>query len=245
MSQVDIIMQPKGKRSRSRSSGRKAKRVAFNPARGVPSRARVNAKESHSVDVTLAQEFASTGVFTLLNGTIPGDGLQNRQGRKINMQRLQLRGQIYVNDIGAAPAFDYLRTMVVYDSQANAAVPAITDLLRDVDANGANTTNSLAGLNMSTSDRFKILLDEWQSVPIQLGVLAGAATAGPQFQDWQPTSFKRFINLKGMETRYNAGSAGTIADITTGALYLYTMGLNSSANQQFSLNFHARLRYTA
>lgn len=232
-------------RKRTASKGRKGhSKKRFK--QGVPAaRLRSNAAERNAVDVTgTAVTYNSTGTFTLLNGTVPGDNLQNRKGRKIAMQSVNVRGLIRFNQAGTAPNFDYLRMMIVYDRQTNGAAPVIGDIIQSLDRTGATASSSLDQLNLSNSDRFKIIAEEVHGI-VDESVAAGGGSSGPpQFQSEKPITFKRFIKLGGLETRYNAGTAGTVADINTGSLYLVTVGLPAVADSQWALNFSTRVRFT-
>lgn len=201
--------------------------------------------EVKGVDVPLtSSKFNSTGIFTLLNATVPGASEQNRIGRKVSMKSLMIRGWVRYDQAGTTPGDDLLRCIVFYDRQPNGAAPVIADVLQDTDQAGTATTSITSNINLSNADRFKILRDWFWSVP-HIVSIAGGATQDGQITDEgaKEFSFKTFIKLNGMEAHYNAGTAGTIADITTGALYLVTFGARASADAQYKLSFGARVRY--
>jgi len=147
----------------------------------------------------------------LLNGTVPGDLIQNRHSRTIKMSSL------YCNFIiapqSATTVCNY-RIFIVYDSQANGVNPAYNDIFLDSAAVGAinGTVACQMPRNPSNMDRFKVL---WSYT----GRCDGSNTqyTGPVHQR---TILKKFIKLKGLETKYNTGVAGTIGDIQTGSLLL-------------------------
>jgi len=92
-----------------------------------------------------------------------------------------------------------LRVLVVYDKQPNGAAPAATDIL------AADTIQSVN--NLSNSRRFVTLCDE---------IIPCIGTQGPG-------SDHRVIYKKlNQAVEFNAGSAGTVADIQTGSVYMLT-----------------------
>lgn len=211
----------------------------------VPASLQMRRPEKKGVDIALTSaNFNTTGSFTLLNATVPGASEQNRIGRKISMKSLMIRGWVRYNQAGTTPGDDLLRCIVVYDRQPNGATPVISDILQDTDQAGTASSSITANINLSNADRFKILRDWFWAVPQVVGI-GGAATQNGQITDCgaKEFSFKTFINLNGMETHYNAGTAGTIADISTGALFLVTYGARASADAQYKLSFGSRVRY--
>lgn len=226
------------KRRRSASSRpQKRKKTTV----GVPATLQMRRPEKKSVDVPATlSNFTSTGTFTLLNGIVPGAAGYQRVGRKISMKSVSIRGMVYWSQAGATPGNDYLRCILFYDRQPNGAAPSVADLLTDTDNAGGTTSTSIADINISNADRFKILRDWYWDIP-------GPATGSPNYGDALSTQrevvVKDFVPLKGMEVHFNAGTAGTIGDITTGSLYLLTIGLRSAADYQWAFRFKARVRY--
>ena len=106
---------------------------------------------------------------------------------------------------GAPPVMGNGRIMIVYDRQPNGAFPSISDLLS---LNVSTAPLFTSGINMSKKSRFSILCDRYIDLDTDA---VGTATV---------VLFRNNINL---ETEFSA-TAGTIADITTGALFLITMG---------------------
>lgn len=230
------------KRGRSRSqrpAGAKKRRQQ------VPAVLQLRAPEKNAVDNQIVSEFNTTGGFTLLNGTVPGDNVVNRKGRKISMVSSMLRGWVTFNNSGGTPpSNDYLRLIIFYDRQPNGAAPSIADLLTNTDSAGSTSSDAYSMLNISNADRFKILVDEYWGIPTQIPSAGSGATQEAQvLQDRKPISIKRFTKLGGMETHYNAGTAGTIADITTGSLYCLCLGTRASTDAQWTFIGRHRLRF--
>lgn len=211
----------------------------------MPAVLHARAPEKKVVDtLNNAVAINTTGVFTLLNAMVPGATEYQRVGRKISMSSVQLRGFIRFRQAGTAPSNDFIRAILFYDRQPNGAAPVLADVLQDVDNTGGNSSTSLSSLNINNADRFKILRDMYWSVPsASVATAQNGTTGGAQLLDYKPASFREFVSLKGMEVHFNAGTAGTIADITTGSLYLLTVGLRGDVDSQWQCAFNSRVRY--
>lgn len=105
------------------------------------------------------------------------------------------------------------RFVLVYDAQSNGAAPAITDIFQ------TNTFGS--EINWSNRDRFSFIAD------LVLPIKGDAHT-----------EFDLDCDL---EVYYNAGTAGTVADIATGALYFLTN--DSGAGLGVTYQFFNRIEY--
>lgn len=198
------------------------------------------AAEVKAVDIKKASVGCSTtATFSLLNGTVEGSSFYNRIGRRIEMKSLHLTGWFDQTGNGAG-VDDYVRVMVVYDSQPNGATPVITALLTSYDFAGNTDTTVSAHLNLNNRDRFTMLAD------IRMATVrdAGASTDGAIgfTNSCQESNVNRYIKLKGLQTMYQT-STGAIGDITTGALWLVTYGRVAAATSSYTFEYSARLRY--
>ena len=111
--------------------------------------------------------------------------------------------------------------MVVYDKQANATAPAITDVL---------VVDSFIGQNnLNNRDRFVVLCD-YLSEPI--GANGNTSVGGVIYKS---------LN---METMFNSGNAGTVADITSGSVYLFVAQTGGIGVVNPTFNWRARVRFT-
>lgn len=163
----------------------------------------------------------TTGALTLLNGLQTGDDSINREGREVRIRSIQFKG---FTGVTTGTGIDqYHRVLVVFDRQTNAAAPAITDILT---ANGTT-----APRNLDNRRRFVILYDRTYSLNA-----AGEAGSASRMLKY----YKRF-NL--MET-FNSGNAGTVADITTGSIYMITMGSVAAGATAGSASINVRVRFT-
>jgi len=185
-----------------------------NPARGG---------ELKFVDVSVpALNIPTTAVWTtgqLLNGLVPGSAATERIGRKVTMKSFLIR---YTISLASTTTFGSpFRILVVYDKQANATAPAITDILL---ADAFNAPN-----NLSNRDRFVTIFDR---ITEGLSVQGDFAMAD--------VLFKR----SNLEVMFNAGNAGTIGDITSGSVYLFACQTGSAASTAPVMIYRSRIRYT-
>jgi len=165
---------------------------------------------------------AGVATFTaavLLNGCVNGSDASTRIGRKITMKSILIRynAALHASSTGGGN----FRVLVVYDKQANATAPAITDILL--------TDNHLSTNNLSNRDRFTTIFDHMTD---QIGVASNYSV--------QDVLYKR-LNF---ETMFNAGSAGTIGDITSGSVYLFIAQSGNLLTQAVTMNMRVRIRYT-
>jgi len=160
----------------------------------------------------------STGSFTLLNACVQGSDYSNRIGRKIVVKSVYIRGLVYPEAAtGSAPVIQ-CRMILLVDNQPNGSAPAVTDVL--------NTGTATSQLNLNNRDRFKIIRDQTFVLGPQTWVAGPliSVSGSPSVHD--VNCFAK-INL---ETIYNAGNAGTIADINSGALYMLWIGSTVAAS---------------
>ena len=154
----------------------------------------------------------------LLNGCIQGSDATNRIGRKIVMKSLLLRGtfSLAATSTGGSP----IRIILFYDKQANASTPLTTDLLLADQFNSPN--------NLNNRDRF-VILHDFMSEPISTG-------------GHYSCSFKFYKKLN-LETMFNSGNAGTVGDITSGALWLFVGQNGSIGTANPTLVLRTRVRF--
>lgn len=172
-----------------------------------------------TVAAALAAGFATFSAANLLNGLANGSDASTRIGRKVNIKSVLIRHSFVMapTSTGGSP----IRILVVYDKQANAAAPAITDILLADDFNSPN--------NLSNRDRFVTIFDQ----------ITDLVSTGANFSV-SDVLFKR-VNF---ETMFNAGSAGTIGDITSGSIYLFIAQNGGITTATPSYTMRCRVRYT-
>jgi len=169
----------------------------------------------------------TTGSVTLLNGVATGDDFTERDGRKILLTALQLRGVIYRDTTAQSNNPDLVRVMVVEDLQANGAAPAVTDILK--------TAEPTSFMNMNNRDRFKVHFDKQvaltMSAVVTTNTLGGATVNNIKF-------YKKLNSSVTFQ-----GTAATVASIATSAFYLVTVGLNAGATSDSHFVWSSRMRF--
>lgn len=176
--------------------------------------------EKKNVDAQFGLTLPAYGTWSagqLLNGLAPGSSPITRIGRKTQMKSIQIRSS---NQSVGGTAAQMTRILCVYDKQTNAAAPTITDILL------LNQPES--PMNLSNSDRFVILFDQMT----EQDQIPGASV---HFN--QPTYRKI-----GLETMYNTGVAGTVADIASGSVYIFVAGNGTIGTN--TCNIISRIRFT-
>lgn len=180
----------------------------------------------------------STGVFTLLAVPVLGSDYNQRIGRKITLKSVYVRGYVGTQQAlqalaSAAPASaQQARMIILLDNQPNGAVPVSTDLLVS-----ANPTSQL---NLNNRDRFKILCDKtFVFDPIIYTTTATQAVASASRQIYNIKKYKK-LNI---ESIFNATNGGTIADINSGALYMFWIGTAAAGNNDAYSQLSTRVRF--
>lgn len=196
-----------------------------------------NTGEKKVLDIaTGTVQVNTTGSISLLNGCIQGTDYTQRIGRKIVLKSVYIRGRVQSEaSIGPSPvisAGQMARLIIVIDTQPNGVIFAITDLL--------NTSDPSSQLNLNNRDRFMILCDKLYVIdPFAFSTTATTAYASMSNQIHRLKIFKK---LK-METIFNAGNAGTIADMTSGALYMVWIGSIAAGAQDMNAVVSTRVRF--
>lgn len=188
--------------------------------------------------------FSSTPVFFLLNGMREGNALYNHRGNTITMKSIQITGGAY-NNPGVAPgayATDYLRLLVVYDSNPKQVQAPISEILADYDQAGATTTTPQSGPNPNNMTRFRSLIDIRCNIPDTSATISTNGMQSIMNQNGEISNVNRFIKLKGALAKY-ATNTGLIGDMTVGAIWLIIFSEAPAANSQYNFEFKARLRF--
>lgn len=143
-----------------------------------------------------AEPTAFTGL-TEINLVRQGATFYNRIGNKVHMRSVSV---FFTPCVATSNGVINLRWMLVYDKQPNGAFPALTDVLA---TNDAGTVEFHSSLNMTNRSRFMILRDKLETFST---VERSSAIC------------KDFVRLN-LDTEFKS-NAGTIGDISTGALFL-------------------------
>ena len=172
---------------------------------------RAYVKEKGYADLAFASYAANTtGSVTLLNTVAQGAAVTQRVGKKIVMKGLQCRGFVQCGSAGDTANAAY---MVVYDKRPTGALPTITDILVSASSNSMN--------NDANAGRFRILKREDV-------VITGNDAASANVTDTSRVLATWWLDLKSAPVVYKAAGTGAIGDIEEGALYLVTIGDETS-----------------
>jgi len=179
----------------------------------------------------------TTGIVQAICMPTLGSDMNNRIGRKIELRTFQCKGWICIANAQAQPptvsevAAQCCRFMLVWDTQPNGAIAAITDILQ--------TATPASMLNLNNRDRFRILKDKMFALdPFLFDTATSKASATNQIK-----CIKWFKKLS-LETVFNATNGGTIADIASGALLAVWVGSQANGlNGPVDAAISYRVRY--
>lgn len=180
---------------------------------------RLNNAERKVYDITTTVYPVNTaGSVTAICIPILGTDMTNRIGRKVVVKSIQARGIARVrlaeaNTNGMAGP-QLIRIIYLVDLQPNGALPAITDVLVQAIAQSP--------MNLNNRDRFRILSDKMITLD---NYTRDTATPGSEYVGFNRTAqhFKMYKKCN-QEVIFNATNAGTVADITSGAILQVIVG---------------------
>lgn len=162
---------------------------------------------------------AYTGL-TEVNCIPQGATVANRIGNKVVIKSIHLNVTISCTALANA---NVSRCMLVYDRQPNAAFPAIGDIIL---SQPAGTTSDFSGINMANKSRFQMIRDQT--------VVVGGSGPFAECLNWY---------CKGRWEVEYGGTAGTIADFRTGAIYFIAFSTLTITGGATQTDLHCRVRY--
>lgn len=176
-----------------------------------------------------------------VNETKAGPGAHERNGRKITLKSLRIRGTAQdLTGFGAVHLYAHtvLRLVLVWDKAPNGGtIPTWATIFGSVDkAGGIAVSTTQSNINPANASRFSVLRD-W-TVDIENNS-ASLMTNGGQ----SDVAFDEFVQLRDLETVYAAATAA-YASISSGGLLLCArVGDNSATHNTKLVNTSARLRF--
>lgn len=199
---------------------------------------RPSAVERKVNDLTTATyQVNTTGSFTLLANPTLGSDFNNRIGRKVILKSVYIRGRVLTETasagVEAVVSAQQGRMIIFIDMQPNGAAPAVTDLL--VEATPSSQ------LNLNNRDRFRIVSDS-QYVFDPYYFNSSTATQTYSSTANQIKNVKKYKKLN-LEMIFNGVNGGTIADITSGALYMFWIGSKAASATDINAILSTRVRY--
>lgn len=201
-----------------------------------------SAGERKGVDFSLTQTsiVATTNTNAnaqCLNLIETGAASYNRVGRKAKLLTLRLKGSVgYGYTSGTGMPASILRMVVVWDKQPNGAtIPVWNDVFGITDQGGAESSTILAPVRYDNMSRFSVVAEHtFETGP---DIVSATGITIP---------FDKFIKLGGRETVFSStNNPMTIADIGSGALYIYWRAHNNGTTGAWDVDATsvARLRY--
>jgi len=200
--------------------------------------------------LTVADVLSTTntnGSCVVLNLVQQGAGSWNRVGRKIKMKAIRLRVNLvytYARNATTADIFgSILRMVLVYDKQpSGGAIPAFDSIFGNTDQTGNETTSFTDPVKYDVMSRFRVIRDDVCTIDPNVD----PATTGSTNLVQLFKCFDVYANL-GAETVFGGQTNPmTIADIQSGALYLYfRSNTNAASAAEWTVlsTSTARLRY--
>ena len=169
-----------------------------------------------------------------------GNGSWNRVGKSITMTSLRIQGAVFATCTSPAAALEpaSLRMTVVYDSQPSGnAVPTFDTIFGRTSQAGTESTELYDPLRYDNVGRFKVLRDKVIDLNPQAYDSADTSTYVVQ-------SIDEFIKLPQLVTIYSGQSSPmTIADISSGGLYVIFRSIPVLSVSVTPNRLNARLRY--
>lgn len=192
---------------------------------------------SLSADATGGEKNPSSTIT--LNTVVQGEGEQNRDGRKIIMKYISVKGLVKsgaLNNQTVSGSQVRAKVYLVLDTQTNGTLVASENVFTNPSASTAGTM--LMFRNMKFASRFRVLAVEELSLNWLPMTGSGADIEIGQMQD----SFKFNVMLPDIPVNYTS-TEGTVANISDNSLNIIAFAQNDSGIQTVNLTYNARLRF--
>ena len=188
--------------------------------RGFAPRAFSGGEWKYFDGTTAAINMSTTGSIFCINGLAPGTAANQRIGMRVTLRSLEFRYRIVATGTALA---SINRVIVLFDKQANGALPAPTDILNPYATWGMR--------NLENRKRFKIIWDKTRF-------------SAPVGGDPSRVMVHAYIKFRrGVIVEFNNGVSGSIADIVSNSLIMLTFGDNAATPPQID-RLQTRIRYT-
>jgi len=205
------------------------------------------------VDAVDVINTTTTNEYIVANLVHPGNGSWNRVGRKIYCKSLRIKGWLTWETTVNSGSVDgnTLRMVVVWDKQPSGVAPVFSDIFGYKEQDGTEACSAITDQpKYDNMGRFQILRDITTVVNPATGFF-NEITAGADHEMnislGQHLAIDEYIKLGNRETCFQGESTPqTIADISTGGLYVIFRAIHNSEGQnEFALqDMVMRLRYT-
>jgi len=192
--------------------------------------------KAYDNNLTLADTTA--GSFACVNDEVEGTSFFKRIGQRVYMKSLRLRGAW---NAAASTPETLARLLIVYDSQCNQPATFTPNLVLQ-DANAGLATDVFSHINLNNRERYQIIRDKMFFLPSVTIAATLVTQQGPADYIKNSLNVDEYIKLDGLEALHTQTNAGTITDLTTGALIVFVIG-GSSSNGNWTFTGRTRLRY--
>lgn len=179
--------------------------------------------------------FSDTGTITHLNVIRQADDIAARQGSRVQMQNLIIRGYVTPAAVPTANVnLFYGSIFIVYDRSPNGVLPAITDIL--------TTATPQSMQRVDYRDRFRILWRQHFLQELTLVYNGTGLTTAATADSIRPVDVVVPVNSTAV---YDSSVAtGVIASMRTGSLLLMTVGRSAVAASELLATLTFRLTFT-
>ncbi len=173
----------------------------------------------------------------LLNTVVQGDGESNRDGRKITMRSIFVRGIVVVNartNVTVPVTAAEVMIALVLDTQTNGATLSSENVFKNPGANAITATAVFR--NLQFTKRFRVLKRICFTLPQSEMTWDGTNMEAEGFA----VPFSMFVKLNNIRVLFSA-STETVANITDNSLHIVAYCTN--VGQAPTLNYISRLRF--
>jgi len=176
---------------------------------------------------------------SMISTPVQGDGEQNRDGKRILIDAVEIKGLVswpaIANDT-AMPAGREVFIALVLDTQTNGAQMNSEDCFKNLSANALGNTSPLR--NLLFSSRFRVL-KEW-SVLLEPKTAVNNASATTVSVAGTRGEFDCFIPLD-LNVNFNSGTSASIANVIDNSLHI--VAFCSSTTLAPTIGYNARIRF--
>lgn len=169
--------------------------------------------------------------------TTEGNGNEKRQGREIQVTRVEVNYSCLLN-AAVCGSMEFPRLIMLYDTQSNGAVPANTEILELQGAAFANESQKF--LNYGNKERFVVLYDRYWSLPTY------EITAGMHIQRAGPTDENIFTGRIDLDVDFPVVYATGGSVPLSGNIILFCSGsvfLSGSGTSKWFLQYQSRITF--
>lgn len=170
-----------------------------------------------------------------------GAALNQRIGRKINVHKIKVRGQVTLGTFtaqSAARTATVCRVVLVQDMQTNATQMQGEQLFN---AGGVTETTLNSFQNPNNFGRFRILKEKF--IVVQDPNMAGEVAAANLTANGKRFHFKMNVRFRiPVQVNFNATNGGTVADIVDNSFHIIAAMIDSTQTS-VGLSYYSRVCY--